>query len=125
MGPRAPESNRTDAITTAIPRSSVFLAAGIRYRNPIIPAATIVVWEAINGLLPAALQKLSIIYYLKSLCPLEISPDVPKLFALLAVNPEPMTPFLAVAGLLLLSLLLVFAASWNLRRMEINYAAEQ
>lgn len=103
---------------------SVFAAAGIRYRNPIIPAAAIVVWEGANGFLPAVLQKFSIIYYLKSLCPLEISPDVPKFFALLVVNPEPMAPFLAVTGVLAMSLLLLLAGSWKLKRTEINYAAE-
>jgi ABC-type transport system involved in multi-copper enzyme maturation permease subunit len=103
---------------------SVFTAAGIRYRNPIIPAATIVVWEAINGFLPAMLQKFSIIYYLKSLCPIEISPDVPKLFALLVVNPEPMAAFLAILGILVMSFLLILAGNWKLRRMEINYSME-
>ncbi|HEX4770291.1 MAG TPA: hypothetical protein VH351_05635 [Bryobacteraceae bacterium] len=103
---------------------SVFAAAGIRYRNPIIPAAVIVVWEAANGFLPAVLQKFSIIYYLKSLCPLEISPDVPKFLELLVVNPEPMAPFLAVTGVLAMSLLLLLAGSWRLQRTEINYAAE-
>jgi hypothetical protein len=103
---------------------SVFAAAGIRYRNPIIPAAVIVVWEGANGFMPAVLQKFSIIYYLKSLCPLEISPDVPKFFALLVVNPEPMAPFLAVTGVLVVSLLLLLAGTWKLKRMEINYAVE-
>src|SRR5207302_1307121 len=53
---------------------SVFLAAGILLKNPIIPAAVILVWEASNSFLPAVLQKLSVIYYLKSLCPIEVPP---------------------------------------------------
>src|SRR5207237_7969608 len=51
---------------------SVFLAAGVLMRNPIIPAAVILVWEAINSFLPVFLQKFSVIYYLKSLCPVEV-----------------------------------------------------
>src|SRR5271165_2778061 len=50
---------------------SVFLTAGILVRNPIIPAAVLLVWEAINPFLPAVLKKFSVIYYLKSLCPIE------------------------------------------------------
>ncbi|HZU29152.1 MAG TPA: hypothetical protein VFA04_26765 [Bryobacteraceae bacterium] len=103
---------------------SVFLTAGIRYRNPIIPAAVILVWEGINGFLPALLQKFSIIYYLKSLCPLEISPDVPKFFALLVVNAEPMSGVVAVPGLILVSTAILLAGAWQLRRTEINYATE-
>jgi len=38
-------------------------------RNPIVPAITILLWESINGILPAALQKLSVLYYVQSLWP--------------------------------------------------------
>jgi len=103
---------------------SVFAVAGIRYRNPIIPAAVILVWEGINGFLPPLLQKFSVIYYLKSLCPLEISPDVPKFFQLLAVNADPMPAIFAIPGLLIVSLAVLAAGAAWLRRTEINYAAE-
>jgi hypothetical protein len=103
---------------------AVFTVAGIRYRNPIIPAVVIVVWEAINGFLPPLLQKVSIIYYLKSLCPLEISPDVPEVFALLVVNADPMSPAIAIPGVIAVSILLLLAGAWKLRTMEINYATE-
>jgi len=103
---------------------SVFLAAGVRYRNPIIPAAVILVWEGINGFLPAILQKFSIIYYLKSLCPLEISPDVPKFFALLVVNAEPMPAAIAVPGVMIVSLAMLAAGAMQLRSTEINYSQE-
>ena len=48
---------------------SVFLAVGVYVRNPIIPAAVLLAWEGINGILPHAVQKMSILYYLQSLCP--------------------------------------------------------
>ena len=48
---------------------SVFLAAGLLFRNPIIPAATVLLWESANLFLPAALKKISVIFYLQSLCP--------------------------------------------------------
>jgi len=103
---------------------SIFAAAGIRYRNPIIPAAVILVWEAINGFLPAVLQKVSIIYYLKSLCPIEISPDVPKFFTLLVVNADPMPAAIAVPGVLIVSAVVLALGALQLRRAEINYATE-
>ncbi len=103
---------------------SVFLAAGILLRNPIIPAAVILVWEAANAFLPAVLQKLSVIYYLKSLCPIEVPPNVPPPFALLVVNPDPVSAIVAIPGLLLLSLAVLLLASLRILRMEISYGTQ-
>ena len=49
-----------------------FLVAGMLFRNPILPAAAILIWEGINPFLPAVLKQFSVIYYLKSLCPVDI-----------------------------------------------------
>lgn len=103
---------------------SVFLAAGILVRNPIIPAAVILVWEAANGFLPHVLQKLSVIYYLKSLCPIDVPPDVPPPVALLVVNPDPMSATIAIPALLLLSITVLYLASLRIRHMEISYGTE-
>src|SRR4029077_7827187 len=54
---------------------SVFLAVVLYVRNPIIPAAVLLAWEGINGILPSALQKMSILYYLQSLCPVPAPMD--------------------------------------------------
>src|SRR4030095_5170509 len=48
---------------------SVFLAVGLYVRNPIIPAAVLLAWEGAAGILPHVLQRMSILYYLQSLCP--------------------------------------------------------
>lgn len=103
---------------------SVFLAAGVLLRNPIIPAAIILVWESINSLLPVFLQKISVIYYLKALCPVEVPPQVPPPFALLAVNPDPVSPIVAVPSLILLSALVVLWSGYKIRRLEISYSAD-
>ena len=103
---------------------SVFLAAGVVLRNPIIPAVVMLVWEGVNAFVPGVLQKLSVIYYLKSLCPIGVPPDAPGPMALLAVNPDPVSPVIAVGCLLLLSTLVLFAAGTRLRKLEINYGAE-
>ncbi len=105
---------------------SLFLAAGLWVRNPIIPAAVILIWEALNPFLPSLLQKISVIYYLKSLCPVEIpaSPETPAIFAMLISNPEPIAAPIAIFGVLLVSLAILVASSRRVRRMEINYTTE-
>ena len=105
---------------------SVFLAAGLMFRNPIFPAAGILIWESINPFLPALLKKFSVIYYLKALCPLNLpsAEGAPPLFALLISNPDPIAAPVAVAGVLAVSILILFLASTNVRRLEINYTTE-
>ena len=103
---------------------SVFLAAGVLMRNPIIPAAIMLVWESINSFLPVFLQKFSVIYYLKSLCPVEVPPQVPPPFALLAVNPDPVSPLIAVPSLILLSAIVVLWSGYKIRRLEISYGTD-
>jgi hypothetical protein len=105
---------------------SVFLASGILLRNPLIPGVTILLWESINGILPAALRKVSIIYYLKSLCPVEIPIDrgVPPPLALLAMTVDPAPPLLAIGGLLLVACTVLFLAARKARTLEINYGTE-
>lgn len=105
---------------------SVFLAAGIVIRNPLVTAASVLLWESINGILPAALRKISVIYYLKSLCPVEIpmQQGVPAPIAMLALNVDGATPVVAIVGLLALSAVVVFVATQRIKRMEINYSTD-
>jgi len=104
---------------------SLFLAAGLWFRNPILPAAVILIWEALNPFLPSVLQKISVIYYLKSLCPVEIpaSPGTPAIFAMLISNPEPIAAPVAILGVILVSVAILVLSSRRVRRMEINYTA--
>lgn len=103
-----------------------FMGAGMLFRNPIIPAAAILVWEGINPFLPAILKQVSVIYYLKSLCPVEIpvSPGTPGFLALLVSNADPISPGLAIAGIVFVALITLFVCSLQVRRMEINYTTE-
>jgi hypothetical protein len=54
---------------------SVFLALGLYVRKPIVPAAVLLAREGINGILPHELQKLSVLYCLRSLCPVPAPMD--------------------------------------------------
>lgn len=103
-----------------------FLAAGMLFRSPIRPAAAILIWEAINPFLPPLLKKFSVIYYLKSLCPVDIStpPDAPPLLSLLVSNPDPVSAPVAIFGVISVALILLCLSSLQARRMEINYTSE-
>jgi hypothetical protein len=105
---------------------SVFLAAGLLLRNPIIPAVVILLWESINGILPAILQKLSVLYYVQSLCPVPapMERDAPLLVRLLLAPAEPPSTATAVLGLLAVTALVLWAASRAVRRLEINYGTD-
>jgi hypothetical protein len=105
---------------------SVFLAVGLYVRNPILPAAVLLAWEAINGILPHALQKMSILYYLQSLCPVPAPMDnnAPMLIRLMAAPAAPASGLEAILGLLLLTAFVLWIASLAVRRMQISYGTE-
>ena len=116
----------TAAILGCVGYGSVFLAAGLLMRNPIIPAAIILAWEGINGFLPALLQKLSVLYYLQSLCPVPapIDKDTPAILQLLLAPAAPASRIGSVLGLLAVTALVLWAACGSIRRMQISYGSE-
>jgi hypothetical protein len=105
---------------------SVFLAVGLYVRNPIIPAAILLAWEGANGIFPQALQKMSILYYLQSLCPVPapMDNDAPALIRLLAAPAAPASRPGAILGLFVLTAFVLWIASLAVRRMQINYGTE-
>jgi ABC-type transport system involved in multi-copper enzyme maturation permease subunit len=105
---------------------SIFLAAGLVFRNPIFPATAVMLWESINLFLPGALKQISIIYYLQSLCPTVAAPesDINPLLRMLISTAEPPPAWLAVVGLMLVTLAVLAVAAMRARRLEINYGTE-
>ena len=105
---------------------SVFLAVGLYIRNPIIPAAVLLAWEGTNGILPHVLQKMSILYYLQSLCPVPapMDDDAPAVIRLLAAPAAPASRPEAILGLLLLTAFVLWIAGRAVRQMQISYGAE-
>lgn len=105
---------------------SVFLAAGLFFRNPLIPAGAVLIWESANLFLPAALKKISVIFYLQSLCPVvaPADPDMNRFVALLVSAAEPAPPVLAVTGLFLVTALVLMLAARKARKLEINYGTD-
>lgn len=116
----------TAAVMGCLGYGSVFLAAGLLMRNPIIPAAILVVWEGINGFLPEILQKLSVLYYLQCLCPVPapLEKDMPALLKLLLSPATPVSKMGAVFGILALSIVVLWIACVAIRRMEVSYSTE-
>jgi hypothetical protein len=103
-----------------------FLAAGMLFRNPILPAAAILIWEGVNPFLPPLLKPFSVIFYLKSLCPVNVPtpPGTPPLLAMLISNPDPVPGAIAVIGVVVVAVLALCASGFQVRRMEIDYSTE-
>lgn len=105
-------------ILACIGYGAVFMLIGLFFRNPIVPAGVILGWEYINFLLPAALKKISVIYYLESLCPVPI-PEGP-----ITILAEPAPFWLAVPGLFLVVVVILAVSGLKARSMEITYSEE-
>jgi hypothetical protein len=105
---------------------SVFLCAGLLFRNPIVPAAVVLLWESANLFLPATLQKLGVIYYLQSLCPLAAAPDsnMPVPLTRLISATTPVSAPVALACLVIFTLAVLVFSAIRSRKLEINYSTD-
>ena len=101
---------------------AVFLAFSLLFKNPIIPGVVIMGWEAIAPIFPAWAQRLSITFYLKHLCPVSLPIRGP--LAIFTIVPEPVSPFIAVLGLLCLTFGILALSCFLIHRMEITYTAD-
>ncbi|HEY4086356.1 MAG TPA: hypothetical protein VGM43_10485 [Bryobacteraceae bacterium] len=114
------------AVLACVGYGSLFLASGVLFRNPLIPAAGLLIWESINGFLPALLKKISVIYWLQSICPIPM--PAPKgqtgIAALLVIDIDPAPTHLAVINLLLIAAFVVVWAAIRAQKMEISYGAD-
>jgi ABC-type transport system involved in multi-copper enzyme maturation permease subunit len=101
---------------------AVFLLLGMLFRNPIVPAIAVLLWESFIVFFPPLLKKISVIFYLESLCPVRVPFDGPG--AIFAIPADPTPAYLAAPGLLLLTLAILVVAAVRIRRMEISYGTE-
>lgn len=97
---------------------AVFLLLGMFFRNPVIPAIVLFLWEGINPFLPSLLKKISVIYYVESLCPVSITGSN---FQILA-DPAPL--WLSLPGILTVSALVLVVSGLRARHMEIEYGQD-
>jgi ABC-type transport system involved in multi-copper enzyme maturation permease subunit len=101
---------------------SLFLALSLVFKNPILPGIFVLLWDTFHAVLPSLLQKFSVMFYLKQLCPVSIPPD--GLMALFTVVAEPVSAWIAVPGLLSLCIAILVFACLRIRRTEISYLAD-
>jgi ABC-type transport system involved in multi-copper enzyme maturation permease subunit len=101
---------------------SLFLALSLVFKNPILPGIVVLLWETFHAVLPSLLQKFSVMFYLKQLCPVSIPPE--GLMALFTVVAEPVSAWIAVPGLLCLCTAILVFACLRIRKVEINYLAD-
>ena len=101
---------------------AVFLILGLYFRNPIIPAVLVLIWESFIIFLPPLLKKFSVIFYLESLCPVRVPFDGPGALFAIAANPTP--GYIAGPGLVLLTVVVLALASLRIKRLEISYGSE-
>lgn len=97
---------------------AVFLVVGLIFRNPVVPAAVLWLWEAANLVLPPLLKKASVVYYLHALYPVPLDRGVFEVVS----SPPPV--WMAVLGAVGLTAVVLVAAGWRVRRMEISYGGE-
>jgi ABC-type transport system involved in multi-copper enzyme maturation permease subunit len=101
---------------------SVFLLLSLMFRNPMPGAMLLLGWEAINPVMPSLLQKFSVASYLRHLMPVSVPAE--GVFALLTVETEPVSAWIAVLGLLALITAVLVYSCIRIRRLEIRYTTD-
>jgi ABC-type transport system involved in multi-copper enzyme maturation permease subunit len=97
---------------------ALFLAIGLRFRNPIAIAVAVLGLESFSFLLPAFLKKLTMVHYLQGLCPVPVSEGP---IALLA---DPPSAWVSVPGIVALSGVLLWTAFRAIRTMDVQYGTD-
>jgi len=101
---------------------SIFLLLSLMFRNPMPGAMLLLGWEAINPVMPSLLQKFSVASYLRHLMPVSVPAE--GVFALLTVETEPVSAWVAVIGLLALITAVLVYSCIRMRRLEIRYTTD-
>lgn len=101
---------------------AVFLLLSMIFRNPSPAAMLVLGWEAINPVLPSLLQKISVASYLRHIMPIRVPGQ--GIFALLTVETEPVSGWVAALGLVALTVVILAYSCVRIRRLEIRYTTE-
>jgi ABC-type transport system involved in multi-copper enzyme maturation permease subunit len=101
---------------------AMFLALSLLFKNPIIPGAMLMGWEAVAPIFPSWAQRVSVTFYLKHLCPVKLPVDGP--MAIFTIVAEPVSPFIAILGLLCLTVAILVISCFLIYRLEVTYTAE-
>lgn len=101
---------------------SIFLLLSMLLKNPMPAALLVMGYEALSTILPSFLQRFSVIAYLRHLLPVAVPAE--GLFALLTINTDPVAPWAAITGVLLLTAGVVALSCYRMRTLEISYTTE-
>jgi ABC-type transport system involved in multi-copper enzyme maturation permease subunit len=101
---------------------ALFLLLSLMFRNPMPGAMLLLGWEAVNPIMPSLLQKFSVASYLRHLMPVSVPAE--GIFALLTVETEAVSAWVAVLGLLGLIALVLTYTCYRMRRLEIRYTTD-
>src|SRR5580693_535722 len=101
---------------------AMFLALSLLFKNPIIPGALLMGWEAAAPIFPSWAQRVSVTFYLKHLCPVKLPVEGP--MAIFTIIAEPVSPFIAILGLLSLTIAILVISCFLIHRLEVTYTAE-
>lgn len=101
---------------------AVFLLLSMIFRNPTPAAMLVLGWETINPVMPSLLQKISVASYLRPLMPVTVNAQ--GIFALLTVQTEPVSAWIAVLGLLVLIAVVLSYSCYRMCTLEIHYTSE-
>jgi hypothetical protein len=101
---------------------AVFLYLGIRYRNAIIPSVTLLLWESVNLFLPNWLRKVSVLFYLRSMAPVDV--ELREGAAVFGAAAEPVTGWVAGIALLAITAVMLVLSARRLERTEISYSSD-
>jgi ABC-type transport system involved in multi-copper enzyme maturation permease subunit len=96
----------------------VFLLIGTLFKNPAGPTVLIGAWEAFFFILPAGMQKFTIMHYLQSMLPVGID------MGPLAVVVDPTPAIFGIPMLMAVAGVLVWLAGQVVRRAQVTYSAD-
>jgi ABC-type transport system involved in multi-copper enzyme maturation permease subunit len=96
----------------------IFMVAGLCFKNPIVPAVVVGVWEAFYFILPETLQKVTVMHYLQSLLPLIIDRGP------FSVVIDPTGAVISIATLLGAAAGLVWISGKILCRTQVTYSSD-
>ena len=105
-------------VLACVAYGGIFTLTGLYFRNPIIPAIVVGLWEAFYFILPETLQKLTVMHYLQSMLPLVI--DRGPFSVVIGAT----SGIIGVPILLAISVGLVWLSGRMLCRTEITYSAD-
>jgi ABC-type transport system involved in multi-copper enzyme maturation permease subunit len=97
---------------------SVFIVAGILFKNPGVPTTILLGWESLSFAFPAMLQNLSLTHHFQSLLPVTIDRGI------FAVLTEPSSPLISIPAILILTAGTLAIGGWLLSRSQVTYSTD-